>query len=278
MDDLKTFAQGTQSTGNVRWEKELVKTLMEYIESETVMKNYCQPYPVPMTTLSANIPTNEATGSAVTISEGGEIPAVRMVTGSFDITVEEYGTAAEVTDEAKATDWLGITGEMAIEEAGKRMGRKENADIMAVLLAGAGETQAASSTGHFKYEDAVAGKVALENKLCKPDIIFINPDQQTDILLDERFVDASRSGTTATLREGSIGRIAGCDVIIIPEMPSGTAIMMCSTRKPLWFASRQNITIEPYREAKLRIDGFTVIAWGKPAVVRPEAILKIINC
>lgn len=278
MQDLKEFTSGGYGSGDIRTEQYLETKIQEYIESNTVMKNYCEMYPIPATYPSAVIPTIEKTGSAGTISEGTEIPTFTMTSGSFTVKVEEYGTAAEVTDEARMTDWLGITGQRTVIEAGRQMVRKENADIMAILLAGAGTIMPASTTNSFKYEDIVAMETAFENKNMHGDTCFIAPDQKADILLDDRFINYSRSNTTDTLREGTIGRISSCNIVVIPEMPSGTAIMMDSSLAPLWFVTKQNLTIENYRLPKTGITGFTVRAWGKPAVTRSDAIIKLINC
>lgn len=278
MDDLRTFADGGFTTADIRWEIYLERTIQRYVESKTVMRNFCFLYPLQPNTFVARIPRNYATGLAVELAEGVEVPVVRQVTDSFDITVIKYGTGAEMTDEAKETDWLGILGQEQIVEAAKRMLRKENADILAVLLAGAGDSGSSGTSGVLKYEDLVLAQTAMINNLQDPDVVIVNADQYADLRIDERFTDVSKSGTDQTLRRGVIGRVADMDIVILHEMPSGTAIMMDTDEKPLWFVQRQGMKIGRYRNERRQLDGFVVTAWAKPAVVKPDAIYKITNC
>lgn len=279
MEPITNFAaDGGYTSSDIRWEKYLEKKIMTYIESSSVLRNHVFVYPLPINTFSIRIPRNYTTGSAVEVAEGSEIPVVRQVTDSFDLSVSKYGTGAEMTDEAKEVDWLGILGQAQVEEASKRMLRKENSDIMTVLLAGVTQSGGAGTGGTLKIEDIVAAKTYLIKKFYNPDVLFVNPDQYADLQIDDRFINYSRSGTTQTLREGVVGRIEGIDLIVLPEMTSGTAIMMDRSVRPLWLVERQGIKAEKYRDSKRQLDGFTLSRWEKPAMVKGEACYKITNC
>jgi N4-gp56 family major capsid protein len=278
MEKIEAFADGGVTSGDIRWEPYLERRIMEYIESNSVLREFCFVYPMPINTFTVRIPRNYATGLAVEVAEGSEIPVVRQVTDSFDLTVTKYGTGGEMTDEAKETDWLGILGQAQIDEAAKRMLRKENADIMTVLLAGIGSSQSATTAGTLKVEDIVLCKTELIKRFYNPDILIVNPDQYADLQVDERFIDASRSGSTQTLREGVVGRVSGLDLVILPEMPSGTAVMMDSSVNPLWLVERQGARSAQYRNERRQVSGFVTYRWAKPAMVRGEATRKITNC
>jgi HK97 family phage major capsid protein len=278
MESIQVFADGGFTSGDIRWEPYLERTIVRYIESKTVMRNFCFIYPLQPNTFVARIPRNYATGLAAEVAEGTEIPVVRQVTDTFDVSVIKYGTGAEMTDEAKETDWLGILGQAQIEEAALRMLRKENSDILAVLLAGCGHSGNSSEAGKLKYEDIVLAQTYMINQLRNPNIIIVNADQYADLRVDQRFTDASASGTTATLREGNVGRVAGLDLVILPEMPTGTAILMDQSLNPLWLVVRQGMRIGRYRNERRQIDGFVVTAWAKPVMVRPDCCYKITNC
>jgi hypothetical protein len=278
MFDIEAFADGGYTSTDIRWEPYLEHTIIQYIMSNTVMRNYCFIYPLPENTFSVRVPRNYTTGLAMTLGEGQQIPVVRQVTDNFDLSVVKYGTGAEMTDEAKETDWLGILGEAQVIEAAKRMLRKENVDILAVLLAGAMYSQNALTPGKLAYEDVVMGRAFMFNKLRQPDVVFANADQYADLQIDTRFTDYLRAGTTETLREGVVGRVSGTDFVVLPEMPSGTAIMMDTSKNPLWFVERQGMRIGRYRIERRQVDGFVVSAWAKPAMVRPDCVYKIQNC
>lgn len=278
MEQIEVFAEGGVTSGQIRTEPYLERKIMKYIESKSVLRNICFVYPMPLNTFSVRIPRDYATGLATEVAEGTEIPVVRQVTDSFDLSVIKYGTGAEMTDEAKETDWLGILGQAQVEESAKRMLRKENADIMTVLEAGFPNSGAAGTSGTLKLEDVVAAKVYLQKKFYNPDVLLVNPDQYADLQVDERFIDASRSGTTQTLREGVVGRVSGIDLIVIPELTAGTAIMMDTSVNPLWLVERQGVRIGRYRNERRQVDGFVMTRWAKPAMVRNQAGYKITGC
>jgi len=279
MEKIETFADvGGYTSGTIRWEPYLERKIMKYIESKSVLRNYCFIYPMPLNTFTVRIPRDYATGLATEIAEGSEIPVVRQVTDTFDLSVIKYGTGAEMTDEAKETDWLGILGQAQVEEAGKRMLRKENSDIMAVLEAGVPHTGPASTAGTLKLEDVVFAKTFLQKKFYNPDVLLVNPDQYADLQVDERFIDAGRSGSTQTLREGVVGRVSGIDLVVIPEMTPTVAIMMDTSMNPLWLVERQGVRIGRYRNERRQVDGFVMTKWAKPAMVRGDCTYKITGC
>lgn len=272
MKSIETFADGGFSTGDVRWEPLLEQTIMQYIENMSVLRQYAKVYPLSANTWTVKIPRNYPTGMAVEVNEGSEIPRVRQMTDSFELSVVKYGTGGEMTDESKETDWLGILGQTQIEEAAKRMLRKQNHDISAVLMAGYGTAMPTSTKDILKYEDIVLLKVAMQKKQVNPNVVLCNPDEYADLQVDERFVDASRAGTDATLRTGSVGKISGLDLVPLLEIPSGTLLMMDTGLNPLWIVERQGVRIARQRDEERQIDSFFMTAYAKPAVVRPDAI------
>jgi len=274
MQDVTTFAGGNGgfTTGDVVWMPYLERTVMQYIENMSVLRKYCKVVTMPITTWSVKIPRNYPTGMAVEINEGSEIPRVKQMTDNFEIRVVKYGTGGEMTDEAKETDWYGIVGAAQIEEASKRMLRKENSDIATVLLAGYGTIMPTINSGKLTFEDIVYLRTAMIKKQVQPNVVLCNPDEYADLQVDERFIDASKAGTSMTLREGSVGRVAGMDLVPMLEIPSGMVIMMDTGLNPVWFVQRQGVRIARQRDEERQIDAFFMTAYAKPAVVRTDAI------
>jgi N4-gp56 family major capsid protein len=274
MQDISTFAGGEGGffTGDIFWMPYLERTVMQYIENMSVLRNYCKVYPLPQNTWVVKIPRNYPTGIAVEVNEGSEIPRVKQMTDSFEISVIKYGTGGEMTDEAKETDWLGILGQAQIEEAAKRMLRKQNSDIATVLLAGYGTVMPTSDAGKLKYEDIVMLKTAMIKKQVQPNVILCNPDEYADLQVDDRFVDASQAGTAQTLRTGAVGRVAGMELVPLLEIPSGMILMLDTGLNPLWLVERQAVRIARQRDEERQVDSFFMTAYAKPAVVRSDAI------
>lgn len=77
-----------------------------------------------------------------------------------------------------------------------------------------------ASASDDAYETAVDARAALNDARVPMAGRFIVTGSgfESDILKSAKFVDASQSGTTATLREAQIGRIAGFDVYTSPAL------------------------------------------------------------
>lgn len=275
MKQLEEFAQGGSSSGTVRWEPYLEKTIQQYVESNSVLRDLCYIYRL-NGTYTANIPRNYSTGSAVEVVEGAEIPAVRQVMTTVDVRVAENGTAIEMTDESKMLDWYGDLVARELQEAAKRMLRKENADIMDVFVDGAGSSADGLGDDVLTFEDLLAAKVYLRERFYNPDTVFVNPNQYADLVKDDRFIDLSQSGTTDPLRQGTIGgSVAGMRVVEIPEIPNKTVLVVDMSENPLWLVVLQDIQVEQFRIPDRRSDKVQMTAYEKPAVLKPEVIRKI---
>lgn len=289
MKPIESFAQGLTTGSDIRWETYLEKMMIEYVESSSVLRNYCYVYNLPLSTYNVKIARDYPTGMAEEIAEGAPIPVIMPASDTFILDTVQIGTGAEMTDASIQVDWNGQLGEKQIVEAGKRMLRKENYDIANIMLANAGNTTTASAIGSdlglsgtttnvLKYEDLVYASTQLKKQFYHPDTAFINPDQEMDLQIDERFVMYSQSGSDQTLREGTIGRVAGLNVVTIPEIPTGTALIADLSVDPIWLVQRQDLEIESYRDTPRKSSGFVVTRWEAPAVVKPNALYKITGC
>lgn len=270
MQDINYFAEGSTSTGDIRWEPYLEKKIMEYIEQESILRNYVFDYPLPQNTFVVKIPRNYPTGAAVEVSEGSEIPRVRMPTDTLELSVVKYGTGGEMTDEAKETDWLGILGREQIDEAARRLLRKENNDIVNVMLT-APQTILPTTTS-LTYEGIVDLKTKMIKLQTNPDVLFVAPDNYAQLEKDQQFLTASHFGDGTLFKEGVVGRVSGLDVVMVPEIPKDVALMMDTSLKPVWLVRREGVRIGRMRDEERQVDSFFLTMWEKPAVVRPQAL------
>lgn len=274
MEPIVELATGGNTTGTVRWEKYLEKDIEDYLEFNSIMRQFCYIYRI-SGTFTANLPKANSTGLAVEIVEGAEIPAVRQVISTVDVKVAANGTALEMTDEAKMVDWYGDLAERELEEAKRRMLRKENSDIMTTLEGGAA-TSTDSLAKDLAFEDIVDARTYLKLQKYNPTTVFVNPTEYADIVKDEAFRDYSQSGSTSPLREGTIGgRIAGLDVVEIPELTAGTVLVADMSVRPLWLVVLQELKAEAFRINDERTDKVQMWTYEKPAILKPQAIRKI---
>lgn len=274
MEPIVELTDGGNTTGTVRWEKYLEKDIEDYLESNSILRQFCYIYRL-QNTFTANLPRATSTGLAVEIVEGAEIPAVRQVLSTVDIKVAANGTAIEMTDEAKMVDWYGDLAERELEEAKRRMLRKENSDIMTTLEAGATSSTDSYDTS-LGFDDIVDAKTYLSKLFYNPDTVLVNPDEYADIVKDDDFRDYSKSNTLAPLREGTIGgRIAGLNVVEVPELTSGVVLVADMSVRPLWLVVLQELKAEAFRINDERTDKVQMWTYEKPAVLRPQAFRKI---
>jgi hypothetical protein len=274
MEPIVELATGGNTTGTVRWEKYLEKDIEDYLESNSILRQFCYIYRL-QNTFTANLPKANSTGLAVEIVEGAEIPAVRQVISTVDVKVAANGTAIEMTDEAKMVDWYGDLAERELEEAKRRMLRKENSDIMTTMLAGAATSTDSYDTS-LGFDDITDAKTYLRKRLYNPTTVFVNPDEYSDLVKDDDFRDYSASNTTAPLREGTVGgRIAGLDIVEIPEITEGVVLVADMSVRPVWLVVLQELKAEAFRINDERTDKVQMWTYEKPAVLKTEAIRKI---
>lgn len=277
MKNIEEFAgaPGGASSANERWEPYLEKAIEDYLESESVLRQFCTLYRLNGTYV-ANLPKSHSTGTAVEIVEATEIPAVRQVISTVDVKVSANGTAIEMTDEAKKMDWYGDLAAREVEEALKRMLRKENNDIIDTLVAGATSATDGLGDNVLTFEDLVDAKTYLEVNFYNPNIALVNPNQYADLVKDDMFRDFAQSGSTAPLREGTIGgNIAGLNIVVVPEVPDKTVLVMDTSVAPLWLVILQELEVESFRIPDRRMEKVQMTNYEKPAVLKPEAIRKI---
>lgn len=275
MNGIEEFAEGGTSSGKIRWEPYLEKAIDQYVESNSVLRQFCFLYRL-NGTYTANLPKNASTGYAVEIVEGTEIPAVRQVITTVDVKVSANGTAIEMTDEAKKLDWYGNLAAREVEEAAKRMLRKENNDIINVLMSAAATETDSLNSGYLDVNDIVDAKTYLRKQFMNPDTVLVNPDQYGDLVKSGKLQEVYKSGSTTPLREGTLGgRIAGLNVVEVPEVTSGTVLVVDFSANPIWLVVLQDLEVESFRIPDRRMEKVQMTCYQKPATLKPEAIRQI---
>lgn len=99
------------------------------------------------------------------------------------------------------------------------------------------------------------------------------------LLKESLFIDASKAGTTAGLRNGQVGMAAGFSILQSHNVPNDTATkykIMFGTSRAISFAN-QIAKIEPYRVEKRFADAVKGLNVYGAKVVRPEA-LGVLTC
>lgn len=109
--------------------------------------------------------------------------------------------------------------------------------------------------------------------------IAVTPEFYSLLLRDNRFIDASASGTTDALRNGIVGRALGFDVRVSTNLPAGTAatapavsgFVIAGHAMATTFAEQISKT-EAYRPDNAFSDAVKGLHLYGAKVVRPEAL------
>ncbi|MDD4478565.1 MAG: P22 phage major capsid protein family protein [Mesotoga sp.] len=99
------------------------------------------------------------------------------------------------------------------------------------------------------------------------------------LLKEDNFIDASKAGTTAGLRNGQVGMAAGFTILQshnVPNTASAKYKVMFGTSRAITFAN-QIAKVEPYRVEKRFADAVKGLNVYGAKVIRPEA-LGVLTC
>ena len=146
------------------------------------------------------------------------------------------------------------------------------------MMSGAGYN-VMTATDILKFDDIVDAKTLMrENPYgVEPNMICMSERTYADLLKDQDFKVYSNSGIAGVKQNGEFGqRVAGLAIKIIPEFEDEVYIIDTSL-DPIILVTMNGVHTEKYRLNETREDVLDLTYWEKPAVVRPDAICKIIT-
>lgn len=142
-------------------------------------------------------------------------------------------------------------------------------------------TAGSAATGDDAFGILIELKVALdvENVPQAGRWVAVTPQFYSLLLRDNRFIDASASGSTDALRNGVVGRALGFDVRVSTNLPGGTAatapavsgFVIAGHSMATTFAEQIN-KVEAYRPENAFSDAVKGLHLYGAKVVRPEAL------
>lgn len=154
------------------------------------------------------IPVWAYSGDAVEVAEGETCPTSALNATKREYAVKKSMKAFPITDEA-ADSAHGDPIAQAEHQIGLSIRSKIDQDLVNACYEST--VYVNKSTAKIGYDEIVAGATAFDSEGNPDKVIFIHPQQEGDILLDEYFMDRSKFGEAVGV-EGVIGKIAGCFV------------------------------------------------------------------
>ena len=156
------------------------------------------------------VPKYAYIGDAEDVAEGVSMGTTVLTASTTTVSVKKAGKAIELTDESVLSSYGDPLGE-GTNQLGMAIAAKIDNDCLAALYTA--PLTSDQSTTQIGYEgivlaDAVFGDEADEvsNK-----VMYIHPDQEQTIRLDENFMDKNKYGLDLVMN-GAIGKIAGIEI------------------------------------------------------------------
>ncbi len=274
---IETFdgRPGGQTSATVLVDSALADKILEFVEPARVLRQVCFDFEVQG--LAATLPKKEASGMAVQVAEGTDVPITTTKMSTVPVSMHKNATHYFMTLESEIQDFKGDLYDREAQEAGERMARKEDFDIANVVVAAPTTSIAAGTSGTLVTSDISKGKSELRKRYFLATDILLNPDQVADIEGEATILQMDYTSENAKFRgfEGKL--IMGLNIIECPQIPSGTAIIIDRKQAPIWFVYNSTTTTETYTTPGVG-RGAVITAFLKPVALRPEATIKITGC
>lgn len=156
------------------------------------------------------VPKYAYIGDAEDVAEGVAMDTALLTTSTTTVKVKKAGKAVELTDESLLSGYGDPAGE-STRQITMSIASKVDNDCLAALytapLVFDGSAAVIGYEGIVKA-DAIFGD---ESDDAKSKVIYIHPDQEQTLRLDENFMDKNKYGLDLVMN-GAIGKIAGMEV------------------------------------------------------------------
>ena len=149
-------------------------------------------------------------GEAKDYAEGEPIDTTKMAYTSKEYGIKKIGQGVKLTDEAQLSGYGNPMG-TATNQIAMSISEKLDNDRVAVCYDSPNVVDASAAV--LKYASIVDGVDMFNEEEDSKKVILIHSKQKTQLRKDSEFLSADKfaAGVMAT---GSIGRIAGCDVVV----------------------------------------------------------------
>ena len=153
------------------------------------------------------VPSWNYIGDAEDVAEGEEVGLTEMTASTTTFTIKKAMKAVGITEEARLSGLGNPVGQAESQLAKAIAGKVDNDVITAVYSSKVSQDESAGVINYAGIVRAVTKFGDEEDGIEK--VMFIHPDQETDLLLDDMFLSADKFERGVAVR-GSIGKIAGC--------------------------------------------------------------------
>lgn len=159
---------------------------------------------------TVTVPKYAYIGDAEDVAEGVAMDTTQLTTSTTQFSVKKAGKAVELTDESVLSGYGDPVGE-STRQLGMAIASKVDNDCLAALYTA--PLKYNGSAAQIGYDgivkaDAIFGD---ESDDAKAKVMYIHPEQEQTIRLDENFMDKNKYGLEVVMN-GAIGKIAGIEI------------------------------------------------------------------
>ena len=152
------------------------------------------------------VPSWNYIGDAEDVAEGAEVGLTQMTAASTTFTIKKAMKAVGITQEAINSGLGNPVGQAEHQLAKAIVGKVDN-DLLDAALTGTVSVDTGAIIGYEAVVSAVTKFEDEEDGIEK--VMFINPKQEAQLLVDSLFTSADRFQAGVAVN-GAIGKIAGC--------------------------------------------------------------------
>lgn len=293
MQSIDDFAQAPQrSEGRYFKNNEIAPEVIKFIENESILRDFFVSKKM-NGVLSKTFRIERDEGIAVQIAGNSEVPREENVRKIFTIYLHRNATGYAIDEDDRKINRDDPTYEQRkMEAALKRMVKKENKDMLDVMMSAAQVITTIPNVDKFDVAAVVKtvgdmiknAKTGPYNMALEPDVILMPyamfAELQTDpkfqfvpeiyqrILLDGKVKDGGNRG----ILYGDTGQVvAGLKIIVVNELEN-TAIIMDSQKEALWLAEDEEPMIVAYDDPEHIASIVDIRHDEQPVCVLPEAL------
>lgn len=192
------------------------------------------------------IPKFAYIGEADDVAEGIAAGTTVLTATTSQATVKKAVKAVELTDEAMLSGYGDPVGE-ATRQLTLSLADKIDSDCMTAAV-GASKV-ADKSSAAISYEAIVDAVDLFEDEDDEAKVLFVHPKQLTTLRKDANFIDKNKFGADVMMT-GSIGQIAGCQVIVSRKVPVNSSVYTNVILKAgaLALYMKRNVNVESDRD------------------------------
>jgi N4-gp56 family major capsid protein len=138
------------------------------------------------------------------------------------------------------------------------------------------QTYQATTISQLAYEDIVKMATAIRSSKWSPNFMVLNPQQMSDLIKDNRFVDASRYGSTEPLLTGEVGKIGAMKLLCTTQIEDGTAFCVDSTRAA-YLVIKRNLDMKRWDNPSTDAVELYFYFEFAPKVVNPTCVAIVVD-